>query len=90
MNTGSLSFLGRVAHKFIRMNVLPRQEKRTTICTPDLLIPENFMKREKIDLPKIILLHIEKCVGKIHLLPFAGLVKKLLVEEGAYELEVEE
>ena len=69
---------------------MPRQEKSNNLTISDLILLDLFMSKKKIDLSKLVHLHMEKCCGKNHSLPYLGLVKKMLEDRGVYEPKEEQ
>ena len=87
--TSELTRIQRIAHHVIIKAVVPRQEKRNSITSMDLVLLDRFLHMEPIDLPKTMLLHMGKCtsdlmIQKKHALPYTKLVKLLLQKFGVY------
>lgn len=77
-------------HQFVIKVVVHKREKRTSIIIHDTILLQKILGKELIDLLKIMLKHMKKCTGKTYVLPYLGLVKKLLEREGLYKTDEEE
>ena len=85
MTTHCLSLLGKMTHQFITRVVVPRQEKHTSLNINDAILLDLFLRKEKINLPRIILSHMGKSTVRTHSLPYAALIKELLKREDLYK-----
>ena len=85
LHTDQLTLMQRVAFYIVSRSVTPRQERRNTITLFDLSLLDRFLRKEKIDLPRVILCHMERCKAKSHSLAYPGLVKLLLQKEEVYD-----
>ena len=76
----------RVIHGYVKDNLVPRGEKRTNVGIIDSIYVLCLLDGELLNLPWIIMKHMEHLKTKPgHALPFGSLIKKLLIKAKAYE-----
>ena len=85
LTTKNLRLDKKLLHSFLIKNVIPRQEKRSSVLIGDVVLMFKFITGVPIDLPQIILAHMQHCKSHAtHALPYPHIIKQLLLSLHAY------
>ena len=85
MLTKDLSIANKLLHFWITRNLVPRQEHRNEVLISDAIFMDKILNGVQLDLPRIVLAHMQYCAGHdTHALPFPNVIKKFLASLNQY------